>query len=83
MHLVAIILNFHSLFGCVWSANAFFNPPGPDGRNGYYADNNVYSLGNKINIRWETNFEAVDLILWQQSDSSESIGAKIGSQYSE
>lgn len=80
MHPVAILLGLQSSFTCVLSANDFFNPPGP-GLNSYYDDNHVYSLGEKIPISWQTEFEAVDLALWQQSNSSRSVGAWIGSQY--
>lgn len=78
MHLVAILLVLQLPIACVWSENAFSNPPAP-GDTGYYDDNNVYALGDLINIRWTTDFEAVNLILWQQSDSSDSVGASIGS----
>lgn len=82
MHPVAILLGLQLLFRSVLSANVFFNPPA-SGQNSYHADNHVYSLGDNINIRWETDFEAMDLILWQQSNSSESHGAWVGSQYFE
>ncbi|KAK6218338.1 hypothetical protein QIS74_06218 [Colletotrichum tabaci] len=47
------------------SENRFRRPPGP-GPTGDYRDNPVYSLGDEIDLQWETSFKAVDVVLWQQ-----------------
>lgn len=47
------------------SENRFRRPPGP-GPTGDYRDNPVYTLGDEIDLQWETSFKAVDVVLWQQ-----------------
>ncbi|KAK1985711.1 hypothetical protein LZ30DRAFT_778833 [Colletotrichum cereale] len=48
--------------------NRFRRPPGP-GPTGDFRDNPVYALGSQLDLQWETDFESVDLLVWQESDT--------------
>ncbi|KAK2053001.1 hypothetical protein LY76DRAFT_609465 [Colletotrichum caudatum] len=44
----------------------FRSPPGEPGPRGEYRDGPVYAVGDSVELRWETSFEAADLVLWQE-----------------
>ncbi|KAK2039317.1 hypothetical protein LZ31DRAFT_598922 [Colletotrichum somersetense] len=44
----------------------FRSSPGMPDPRGAYRDNPVYAVGDSVELRWETSFEAADLVLWQE-----------------
>ncbi|OHE99309.1 hypothetical protein CORC01_05350 [Colletotrichum orchidophilum] len=48
------------------SENRFRRPPGP-GPTGDFRDNLVYPLGTQLDLQWETDFTAIDLIIWHEA----------------
>ncbi|KAI3531787.1 hypothetical protein CABS01_10440 [Colletotrichum abscissum] len=48
------------------SENRFRRPPGP-GPSGDFRDNPVYPLGTQLDLQWETDFTAIDLIIWHEA----------------
>ncbi|OHE90553.1 hypothetical protein CORC01_14151 [Colletotrichum orchidophilum] len=67
IHMLAVILLgvFFIFPACARSENRFRRPPGP-GPAGDFRDNPVYTLGDNIDLQWETDLKNIDLILWQQ-----------------
>ncbi|OHW99299.1 hypothetical protein CSPAE12_02001 [Colletotrichum incanum] len=49
--------------------NRFRRPPGP-GPAGDFRDNPSYTLGSQLDLQWETDFESIDLLIWQEADYS-------------
>ncbi|KAK1977620.1 hypothetical protein LZ30DRAFT_731329 [Colletotrichum cereale] len=46
--------------------NRFRQPPG-SGPASNYRDNPSYRLGSQVDLEWDTDFEAIDLLLWHQA----------------
>ncbi|TDZ21425.1 hypothetical protein Cob_v005579 [Colletotrichum orbiculare MAFF 240422] len=64
MHIANLLLGL-PILGQVLAANRFLRPPSP-GPMEDFRDNPVYTLGDTVDLRWETSFAAVDVMLWQQ-----------------
>lgn len=50
---------------CARSENRFRRPPGP-GPAGDFRDNPVYRLGDRIDLQWDTDLDAVDVLVRQK-----------------
>ena len=50
----------------------FFNPPDESGDTGDFSTNPVYKIGDTLQVRWQTDFTNISLVLWQdESDTFE------------
>ncbi|CAK3792756.1 Hypothetical predicted protein [Lecanosticta acicola] len=60
---------FLAVMASAQNTNYFITPPTP-GDIHEYADNNVYAEGSTLELQWATNYSFVDLVLWQNDNSS-------------
>jgi len=58
------------------ATTASFINPAAAGSTANPSLNEVYTVGDTINVTWSTNADAVNLVIWQ--DSSDSTSASIG-----
>ncbi len=49
------------------STTSFFVVPPDLGANLLFATNDVYTLGDQLDVRWVTDKETYSIVLWQQS----------------
>ncbi|OLN96896.1 hypothetical protein CCHL11_02462 [Colletotrichum chlorophyti] len=82
MYFTVAVLLGSLLSRSVRSETRFLRPPGP-GPLEDYRDNPVFELGEKIDLQWETDLKAVDLLVWQQqpNPSSKTVFARLASSY--
>ncbi|KXH28243.1 hypothetical protein CSIM01_09761 [Colletotrichum simmondsii] len=67
MALPSLCVCLCSLFTAFVAAeNRFRRPPGP-GLAYDYRDNNVYTIGDIIDLHWDMDYDSARLILWQES----------------
>ncbi|GKT66409.1 hypothetical protein ColTof4_03901 [Colletotrichum tofieldiae] len=70
MHLLGTLVTYLLLAArCARAENRFRRPPGP-GPAGDFRDNPSYALGSQLDLQWETDFESIDLLIWQEADYS-------------
>ena len=60
--LLGLLSGFHH--SAAQAKDTFINPPPSEGSNLYY-ENNVFSLGDIINLAWTTDYEFITIVLWQ------------------
>lgn len=48
------------------AAGRFYNPP-QSGTAGYFADNEIWTVGETQTIKWTTTFTEYTIALWQES----------------
>ncbi|KAK1708388.1 hypothetical protein CaCOL14_011032 [Colletotrichum acutatum] len=65
---MALLCFFFYLFFTAFATaeNRFRRPPGP-GLAYDYRDNNVYTIGDVIDLHWDMDYDSARLILWQES----------------
>ncbi|KAK6521072.1 hypothetical protein TWF506_001305 [Arthrobotrys conoides] len=68
LFLTGIVLTTKPVFSQSTEENEFIFPPAYDPTNDFYKDNPVYTAGERITIKWRTNYDAFKLYSMQGSE---------------
>jgi len=76
MNALFILIQSLSFALVAFATTATFTNPTEGGSSEDPSQNEVYTVGDTINVTWTTDAAAVNLVIWQ--DSTDSVDASIG-----